>query len=120
MELKRQEQQEPLRYLNTKNVTMRPNRVMVRKAGLFRDAEYATRGYFVEGAITNSASIARFKDAVLKVSFISQTGSVIQSVNYTVYEFFDPNRTVFFSFKTDRPEATDKFSISIEGAIAVD
>lgn len=119
MELKQQEQQEPLRYLDAGNVTMRPNMVMTRRAGLFREAEYETQGYFIEGTITNTASIAKFKDAVIKVSFISQTGSIIQSVDHTVYEFFGPNGAVHFSFKTNKPGATDKFAVSIVSAIAV-
>jgi hypothetical protein len=112
MELKIQEQNNPLLYLSSDNATMKRN--LVKEEGLFRDAEYD--GYLIEGTIKNSASVARFKDVVLTVQFYSQTGTVIEEKDFVLYEFYEPNATRNFTLKLYPPEAMDKFGVEIKGA----
>jgi len=119
MELKVQEQSSPDEYLSA-TATMSPNRVKTREAGLFRDAEYGTDGYNIEGKIKNSATIARFKDVVLTVTFMSQTETVIEQKDYVFYEFYEPNSTNAFSLHLYPPDATDKFNVTVKSATAVD
>lgn len=116
MELKNQELNDPTTYLSAENVTMTENKVKTREAGLFRDAEYKTDGYFIEGNIKNTATIAKYKDVILTVTLFSQTETVIEEKDYVVYEFYAPNSVSSFSFKINPPSATNKFNVAVKGA----
>jgi hypothetical protein len=119
MELKLQEQSSPDLYI-TATATLNPDSVLVREAGLFREAEYDIDGYNLEGEIKNAATLARFKDVVLTVMFMSQTETIIEQSDYTLYEFYEPNSTSPFSIHVYPPEATDKFVLLVKGATAVE
>lgn len=112
-ELKQQEVSNPNQYLSVEGSTLKPN--MVREAGLFRDAEYD--GWIVAGTIKNTATVARYKDIVLTIQLFSQTGTVIETNDYTVYEFYEPNSSKQFSFKINAPDAMEKFNVSINTAV---
>lgn len=43
--------------------------------------------------ITNSATVATYKDAVIKVTYYTKTKTVLGSNNFTIYETFPPNST---------------------------
>lgn len=116
MELKIQEQSSPTDYLSASGATMKHNEV--RKAGLFRDAEYD--GWLVEGIIKNTATLARFKDVVLTIKLFSQTETVIEEKDYVIYEFFEPNTSKPFSIKIHPPEVTDKFNVSVKTGTATE
>jgi len=115
-ELKMQEQFAPTDYLRTEGSTMKHNEV--RKAGLFRDAEYD--GWLVEGTIKNSATITRFKDVIVTIKLFSQTETVIEEKDYAIYEFFEPNSSKPFSIKITPPKVTDKFNVSVKTATATE
>lgn len=119
MELKLQEQSSPADFLSA-SATLSPNRVEIREAGVFRDAEYGTDGYNLEGTVTNSATLARFKDVVLTVTFLSGTETVLEEQDYVLYEFVEPNATAAFSLHVYPPDATEKFNVSVKGATAAD
>ncbi|MDQ3111368.1 MAG: hypothetical protein M3R17_15890 [Bacteroidota bacterium] len=55
----------------------------------------------VHGSITNSATVATYKDAVIKVTYYSKTKTVLGSNEYTVYDFFPPNTKKSFELKID-------------------
>jgi hypothetical protein len=116
LELKQQEQSTPQQYLEISGTTMKHN--MTRESGLFHDAEYD--GWLVEGVIKNSASIAKFKDIVVSISLISQTGTVIEEKDYVIYEFYEPNTTKKFAIKIYPPEVTDKFNVNVKTAVAAE
>lgn len=118
MELNQQELSDPTHYLIAK-ATMSENRIKTREAGLFREAEYSTDGYNIEGTIKNSASVARFKDVILTVQFLSKTGTVIEEAEYPFYEFYEPNSTTPFSLHVYPPDVMEKFSVSVKGASGV-
>jgi hypothetical protein len=118
-ELERQEKSNPREYLSAK-ATMSPNKVKTREAGLFRDAQYKDDGYNIEGTIKNSASIARFKDVVLTVTFLSQTGTKLDEKDYVFYEFYEPNSSKGFKLHTYPPEPTKQFSVKVKDATGVD
>ncbi len=117
--LKIREESNPLLYL-TADGTMRENKVMTRSAGLFHDAEYATDGYFIQGTIGNSASVARFKDVRLTITFKSKTNTVIDTKEFIQYEFYDPNSTKSFTIHAYPPQETANWSIQVSSATAVD
>ena len=117
--LKIQEQANPVQYL-TVEATMRENKVQTRSEGLFHSAEYKTDGYFIEGTIKNSASVARFKDVHLTVRFLSKTNTVIDMKEFVQYEFYEPNSTKTFSIHAYPPDEMAHWSIEISSATGVD
>lgn len=119
MELAAQEKAEPLTYL-TIDATMREDEVMTREEGLFHSAEYSPDGNTIHGTITNTATIAKFKDVVLSVTFYSQTDTPIETKDFTIYEFYEPNKVSNFELKVYPPETMAKFGIEIKNATAVD
>jgi hypothetical protein len=119
MELKQLEKINPNEYLSV-TATINPNTVLIREAGFFRRAEYSTDGYNIEGIIKNSALVARFKDVVLTVTFMSKTETVIEEKDYVIYEFFEPNSTKSFSLHVYPPDATEKYNVTVKNAIAAD
>lgn len=118
LELMSQEQTQPTFYLEAE-AKMKEDKVEVRKAGLFRDAEYAPDGHTIFAKITNKATIARFKDVVVTITFYSQTETPIESKEFTIYEYFEPNTTKSIDLKVYPPEAMSKFGIEVKGATPV-
>ncbi len=120
VELKQKEEIAPLEYLKDKGVTMLPQQKKIRNGGLFRDAEYAPDGAIFEGDFINSATLAKFKDIQVNVSYFSKTKTLIKEESYIIYEFFPPNTTKHFSFKVaEIPEAQKSFAFEIVGATAI-
>lgn len=119
MELLLQEQSSPLTYLSAE-ATMKQDEVKTRNAGLFREAEYSPDGNTIYGTIKNTATIAKFKDVVLSVTFYSKTDTPIERKEFTIYEFYAPNTANNFELKVYPPVEMNKFSIEITDATAVD
>jgi len=71
----------------------------------------------VHGEITNRATVARFKDAVVRITYYSKTKTVLGSKDYTIYEIFAPNSTTNFELKIDNYQ--DVYSIGWEVISAV-
>ncbi len=55
----------------------------------------------VHGKITNSATVATFKDVVVRVTYYSKTETVLGSNDYTIYEIFPPNSVKNFELKIE-------------------
>ena len=55
----------------------------------------------VHGKITNSATVATFKDAVVRVTYYSKTKTVLGNNDYTIYEMFPPNSVKDFELKIE-------------------
>jgi hypothetical protein len=98
---------------------MKPNVVMTKEAGIFSSAQYETQGYILNGYIRNSASVARFKDVVLRVNYVSATKSLISSESFTIYQFVEPNAQISFEVKTNPPGEYVSYSIDVVSAVAV-
>lgn len=99
-ELVEKEKQNPSQYLDNK-ATMRTNLIDQK---------------VIEGTVSNTASVAIFKDLVLEVSFLSKTQSIISTQKFTIYEVIAPQQTVNFKFKTYAPTGTEGFSAMIVDA----
>ena len=108
-----------MNYLVDKDVTLQPQRKKVRNAGLFRDAEYADDGALIEGFIVNKATLAKYKDIKVRVTYYSQTKTLIDEEAYIFYEFYDPNSTKQFSLKVDPPKAYKTFGFELIYATGV-
>jgi hypothetical protein len=118
-ELKQTEQNNPLTYVHGSGETLKPNQVETRKAGLFRDAEYEMQRYFLDGSVKNTASVATFKDEVIKVSYVSETNTVISDELLTVYRVLTPNGVADYEFKVNPPVDMKSFNVQLVGATAV-
>ena len=120
LELLQQENNSPLKYLSSENVTLQKQRIQTRKAGLFRKAEYEDDGALIEGTFSNRATLAKFKDIEVKISYYSVTKSLIDTRTLVIYKFSEPNSSERFSIKIDEiPQAYNSFSFEIVGATAV-
>jgi hypothetical protein len=53
----------------------------------------------IEGDIYSSATLATFKDVNLKVEFLSQTGTILGTDYFTVYQYVSPGRSAHFKQK---------------------
>lgn len=53
----------------------------------------------VHGTIKNDATVATYKDAVVRVTYYSKTKSELGSNEYTIYETFPPHSTKKFELK---------------------
>lgn len=120
-DLKASEQNSPLEYLSCGEVRMTPQERQTRSAGLFHEAEYEADGAIFRGTISNNATLARFKDARIKILFYSQTNTLIETQNYVIYEYLNPQSGTDFSFKTESyPQAYDSFRVQLVGAGVAD
>lgn len=62
----------------------------------------------INGTVTNNATHTNYKDIHIRVTFYSQTNSVISSQNYVLYDYVPYGSTKAFSLKLDKPAAAAK------------
>lgn len=72
----------------------------------------------VHGTITNSASVATFKDAVVQITFYSATKTELFNENYTIYDYFPPHSTIEFELKLENYKDVKSIGWSILSANA--
>ena len=84
------------------------------------DYKVWTDKYQIKGYIQNTASIARFKDAVLTVSFLTETDTELGSSDNPLYKFIEPNSKTEFVITTRMPSATKKFNVRIKAIVPID
>lgn len=70
----------------------------------------------LEGTLTNSATLAAFKDIVLQVDFLSKTNSIITTQNITIYEQINPGQTTTFKTKIFVSKEVVDATLKIVGA----
>jgi len=66
----------------------------------------------VHGTITNQATVATYKDAVVRITYYSKTKTELGNADYTIYDIFPPNATKDFELKIEN--YTDVNSIGWE------
>ena len=118
-ELRQNELKIPASYVQSFSETLKPNRVMVKEAGIFSSAEYETHGYLLDGSVKNTASVATFKDIVIKVSYVSETNAVISATLYTAYKVLSPNGTAEYEFNVDPPAYMKSYNVRAVSATPV-
>ena len=77
---------------------------------------YQTDGQIITGFVRSKASVARFKDAVVRVTFYSETQALLQSVDTTLYKYFTPRMTVPFEMKVYPPPQMKSFTMQVISA----
>jgi len=71
----------------------------------------------INGTIYNSATMASFKDVVLKVTYSTGTGTELGSKEFVVYKFVYPGSSTSFQIKTYSPQNTKQIGVEIKSAI---
>ncbi|HAH23960.1 MAG TPA: hypothetical protein DCL77_09425 [Prolixibacteraceae bacterium] len=102
MELKQQEQSNPNNYLSAK--------------GNYKKNFWGDK-FNVSCVITNTASIATFKDAVVRVTYYSKTNTVLGNKDYTVYEMFPPSSSKTIELKIDNYNDVNSIGLDIVKSI---
>lgn len=98
---------------------MQENKILVQKPDLFHHSKYASDGYLVNGFIRNKASIAKFKDAIVRITFYTETRTELDHKDCPVYKYFLPNETTPFELKVYPPENTKDLNLEIINASVV-
>ena len=70
----------------------------------------------IKGTISNKATVARFKDVDIELSFYSQTGALLEKDHEVIYETIAPGSSTNFKTKYFAPKGTDSVAMKIAGA----
>jgi len=70
----------------------------------------------IKGTIINTAKSATYKDAVIRVKYLTKTNTVLHTSNYTIFEYFPPNSKVDFNLRIDNYTNTEGLEIVIINA----
>jgi GYF domain 2 len=97
MSIEETENSDPLRFLSID--------------GKYNESFWGTK-FKLNGKVTNRATIADYKDLVVRVTYYSKTKSKIGTNDYTIYQIFPPNQVT--SFKLDVENYKDVKSIGID------
>lgn len=76
--------------------------------------------WVLEGTVSNTASLAKYKDVVLKIVYYSKTQTEIGSEEKTLFEYFKPNTKQNFKIKTAGFDGTSSIGFEIISANAVE
>lgn len=78
------ERAEPLRFLSI-------------EAGWYENL--LSTKFVIKGSITNAATVAKYKDIVIRVFYYSKTDTVIKEADFVLYEFYPANSTKEFELR---------------------
>lgn len=71
----------------------------------------------VHGTITNSATVATYKDALVRVTYYSKTNTELGSKEYTIYDFFPAHSTKKFELKIDNYQNVNSIGWDVISAV---
>jgi hypothetical protein len=103
MTLEDQEKENPLAFLRAKG-TYRKNLI---------------DQWVFEGSVTSSATVATYKDVVLRIVYYSKTDTEMGSEDKTVFEYFKPGASQEFKIKTNGYKKAEKIGFEIVSAMAI-
>lgn len=83
--------------------------------GKYNENIWGTK-FKVKGEITNRASIADYKDIIIRIKYYSKTKTVIASEDYTIYEVFPPNQVKSFKLDAAKYKDVESIRLNIIGA----
>ena len=81
-----------------------------------QDKKNLLRQTVIKGTITSSATVAKFKDVDIELSYFSSTGALLLKDHEVVYEMIAPGSSVNFKTKTYAPRGTDSVAMKVVGA----
>ncbi len=100
MTLGQQEKQNPMQFLSS--------------TGTYRKNLFGR--FVVDGTISNTATVATYKDVVLEVRFYSRTETLLDTKQYTICEYYPPGSRKTFNLKMDAAAGTSKIGWDIVDA----
>lgn len=77
------------------------------------DHKNLLRQTVIKGTITNSATVASFKDIDVELSFYSETGALLLKDHEVVYKVVAPGSSEDFKYKTYAPKGSDSVAMKI-------
>lgn len=80
------------------------------------DRKNLFRQTVIKGTITNKATVARFKDVDIELSFYSETGALLEKDHEVIYESIAPGNSTNFKTKYFAPKGTDSVAMKVVGA----
>lgn len=81
-----------------------------------QDKKNLLRQTVIKGTITSKATVAKFKDVDIELSYFSSTGALLLKEHEVVYEMIAPGSSVNFKTKTYAPKGTDSVSMKVYAA----
>ncbi len=96
------ENSDPLRFLSVE--------------GNYNESFWGTE-FKLKGKVINRASIADYKDLVLRITYYSKTKSAIGTKDYTIYQIFPSNQETLFNLDVVNYEDVESIGLDIVGAI---
>lgn len=73
----------------------------------------------LEGTLTNTATLASFKDPVVLITWLSKTNTVLATSRYPFYEYLGAKKTISYKLKVKAPSKYNSVKASVESAIAL-
>ncbi len=70
----------------------------------------------IKGTISNKATVAKFKDVDVELSYFSSTGALLLKEHEMIYKEIEPGNSLDFKAKTYAPKGTDSISMKIYAA----
>jgi len=70
----------------------------------------------VKGKISNTATVVGYKDVIIKISFFSKTGTLLEEDEETIYNEVKPGETLEFKSKFYAPKGSDDVKLNIINA----
>jgi len=70
----------------------------------------------VKCSITNNATVATYKDVVIRITYYTKTGTEITSEEHVIYEVFPPNSTKTVELKIDNYAHVNSIDCEVIGA----
>ena len=74
--------------------------------------------YTINGTVTNSATVANYKDVVINVTFYTKTKTEISTKQYVLDEFVPAHSTKKFEWKLERPNGAEGLGWDVVSAVA--
>ena len=92
-------------------------RKFLKASGSFKEMVF-TGKFKIDGTITNSATVATYKNVVIEVSFYTSKQKYISSERYTIEDTFPAGSTKEFKLKIDPPKGGDGCKWKVVGGTA--
>lgn len=89
----------------------------LKAAGDFKKTVFGGN-FKIDGTITNSATVAKFKNALIEVSFYTDKNKYISASRFTIEDSFPAGSTKEFKLKIDPPKGADNCKWKVAGAVA--
>lgn len=75
--------------------------------------------FIITCTIINKASVAKYKDAIMRVIYYSKTETILGSKDYTIYELFSPNSSKTIELTVDNYQNVNSIGVKIIKALPV-